>query len=174
MEQLSKKYHPFWIFITLFIATGISFLPESFAVDKMAGCNCTYVILFGISKLLIMFGLILFSFFLSWQRYQYYLEELKKKARDDEWERKRSEHNQLFEEAKPRRKDDENRNLINDLFRLIESAKETTEKTESAPVKENGDKLLVRVIEKKVTLDTTKLELLIENYNKFSSQHKTN
>lgn len=65
------------------------------------------------------------------------------------------------------------RNQINDLFRLIELAKETSEESESAPNTDKADKLLVRIVNKHTVLDMAKLDKLMTHYHSLNTQHKT-
>ena len=121
----------------------------------------------GICQVLLVAGMILFAFYLTclWFKTATKLRELHEK----EEERKQSQEH-LKAELKIRTGYEQERDKVNDLFRLMELAKETEESSESAP---GTDKLLNRVITKNTVLSMDKLDKLVEDYNSLNIKRKT-
>lgn len=137
------------------------------------------VIFLGIDVLLIVIGLFAIAVLLLWQLGQInttQIEEDKKRAERDHSIICMSD---LKKDAEIRRDIEHERNRINDLFRLIELAKEKPEEiTDKSKTKEKGDspKSITndKITKKTEGLDTEKLTILINHYQSLNSNQQTN
>ena len=161
----------FWItiLILLILAIGVVFIPLLSPTFKNQDALMIEVWFIGICQIILSIGFLFFVFLLSWMGFQYYQNENKKESQVIDRKNKESDQTRLAAEAQQRRIHDEERNRVNDLFRLIELAKETTEKSESAPTIDKADKLIV----KHESLNISKLKELIIHYNTLNSQSNT-
>jgi hypothetical protein len=144
-------------------------------VDKSAGKSDHILLFLGLGQLILLTGLILFVFYCARLWYLCYTLNQEQEEKKADFEEKQKLQITLNEDAEKRRLLEHERNRINDLFRLIELAKEKPEETsEKTRTKENGE--VPKEIENDKTtkkdevVNTEKLAKFIDQYNNLTSK----
>lgn len=141
-------------------------------------CAKLFLIFWGIGLLLIVLGLLAIALLMLWQWGQITANQIEEEKKQAERQHSIECMSDLNKEAETRRKIERERNRINDLFRLIELAKEKPEEiTDKSKTKEKGDvpKQIGNDIttKKNEIVNTDKLANLINQYQSLISNQQT-
>lgn len=132
------------------------------------------ILFIGIALLITIIGLFVVSLLMLWQLgviTSHHIEEEKTIA---ECKCSKDSANEMKKEAEVRFIKEKERNTVNDLFRLIELAKDQSLKTEETVNKEKPTDPVVRIINKNEGLDIKKLEHLINHYKILTKENNSN
>ncbi len=169
---IQNRLLPVAVGVLISIALAVTIIPV--IIQSTNGVKYfDFVGFAGINLILFVAGVFILAYFLlkQWKVCIDYAQ--KNQEKEAENRQKEEMQKSLNKDAEERRVFDRQRNQVNDLFRLFELAKETSEISESAPITDKADKLLVRVIQKNVILDIEKLNQLMTYYNSLYPQNKT-
>lgn len=169
-ENLIKKL---WISLVIFI-TVLSILLlflvyYAFPSEHLAEKSTTLTFFYGIAVLTLIVGIILLIGYTIWHWFVVIKNAQKQEEKEAENAFKFKQLTLLNGDALERRAIEHKRNIINDLFRLIELAKEKREKSESIPNGEKPDKFLLRTIDKSDDIDLKKLDTLMQYYSNMTN-----
>jgi flagellar motor component MotA len=161
--------------IMIVLAIVATFNPVLIPIRQFMGNDSEIECFFGINSVLIVLGTMFFAFYLIRQwiiGIDYLNGQIEKQIEKEE---KQKQQDQLIKDAEMRREFERQRNQINDLFRLIELAKEQSDEiTDKSHENEEGtgEKQIDKDVftKKNELLNVERLAYLIHQYQNFISK----